>query len=317
MSGRIQGELVMDKATATKPATVVDADKLTVARPPDDLLFWIQQVVGNPEISVEKMQALRDMQVQMEDRRAEKEFDAALIDAQADVQMLKWDKVNTEKNSHSVSYPKIDRMLRPVRIKHGFTQSWDTELGPTPEIALLCCDLIHKGGHRRRYRTPMPIDGQGPKGGGVMTKPQAVNAGTSYGMRNLAKMIWNIPMLVDKDDTDGNDPKAIAVITEAQVKELDALIVELAANKAAFLKTMQVEKLEDIRVTEFQRAKGALEARRGVVINATKVADLRALLEEVKVQEIALTKELRVSRIEDIKVGDYTKAVKWVEGKRK
>lgn len=158
-----------------------------------DFLSLIEKVVSNPEISVEKMQALLDMQLQMEDRRAAAEFDTAMIKAQKEVEALPWDKRGD--NNRYVSYPKIEKMLRPVREKHGFVQSYDTEVSPAPGQMIFCCDVSHEAGHTKRYRLPMSIDGQGPKGGGVMTGAQAVGNGTSYAMRYLDKMIWNIPML--------------------------------------------------------------------------------------------------------------------------
>lgn len=224
------------------------------------LIDLIEKVVTNPEVSVEKIKALMDMQLLLEDRQAEKAFDAAMIEAQDDVQALAWDKVNREKDSRNVSYPKIDKMLRPVRKKHGFTMSWDTEPGPSVDIAILCCDVSHKGGHRRRYRTPMPIDGQGPKGGGVMTKPQAVNSGTSYGMRNLAKMIWNIPMLVDKEDTDGNAP--YETITEQQAADLRALAEETKSDIKKFCEYYKIDSLESLPASSYPSAVKAFEKKR-------------------------------------------------------
>lgn len=230
-------------------------------------LELIEKVITSPDVPVEKIKALMDMQLLLEDRQAEKEFDAALIDAQTEVETLKWDKVNPEKNSRNVSYPKIDKMLRPIRIKHGFTQSWDTESGPTPDMVMFCCDVVHIGGHKRRYRTPMPIDGTGPKGGGVMTKSQAVNSGTSYGMRNLAKMIWNIPMLVDKDDTDGN--AEYEKINKTQVADLRALADEAkkpgettADVLKGFCNYFKIEKLEDLHVADFKSAVTSLTKRK-------------------------------------------------------
>jgi len=223
-------------------------------------LDLIRQVVTNPEVPVEKIKALMDMQLLLEDRQSEKEFDAAMIDAQADVQALKWDKINREKNSRHASYPKIDAMLRPVRIKHGFGMSWDTEPGNTPDMAMLCCDVSHTSGHRRRYRTPMPIDGSGPKGGGVMTKSQAVNSGTSYGMRNLAKMIFNIPILVDAEDTDGNVP--VQVISEDQLVNLKALAEEVGADIPKFCQYFKIDKIENLPASLYQSAIKAFEKKR-------------------------------------------------------
>jgi len=99
----------------------------------------------------------------------------------------------------------------------------------------------------------MPIDGQGPKGGGVMTKPQAVNAGTSYGMRNLDKMIWNIPMLVDRDDVDGNDLSDS--ITEKQAADLRAKCQEVDAEQEKRLcKYYKCESLAEFPAKKYQDA---------------------------------------------------------------
>lgn len=233
----------------------------------DPYLDLIREVTTNPEMSAEKLKILVDMRVQLEDRQAEKEFDAAMFAAQQDVQALAWDKINSEKGSRNVSYPKIDKMLKPVRVKHGFTMSWDTEPGQTLDMAILCCDVMHVGGHRRRYRTPMPIDGQGPKGGGVMTKSQAVNSGTSYGMRNLAKMIFNIPMLVDKEDKDGNEPyEAISKEQYATLETLADEVKKKGETKAdvikAFCSYIKIDDLKNLPATSYKTAVSAFEKRR-------------------------------------------------------
>ena len=107
-----------------------------------------------------------------------------------------------------VSYPTIDAMLKPIREKYGFSESFGVEPGIAgPNLMMMYSDVTHKdktGSHRRRFHLPMSISGEGPKGGGVMTGAQAVGNGTSYGMRYLEKLIRKIPMLVDKDDNDGN-----------------------------------------------------------------------------------------------------------------
>lgn len=221
-------------------------------------LELIEKVVSNPDISVEKMQVLLGMQLQMEDRRAAAEFDAAMILAQKEVEALPWDKKGD--NNRYVSYPKIEKMLRPVREKHGFVQSYDTEVSPVAGQMIFCCDVSHSGGHTKRYRLPMSIDGQGPKGGGVMTGAQAVGNGTSYAMRYLDKMIWNIPMLVDKDDNDG--AKIEPNITEDQVATLQSLIDEVKADKPKFLKYMKVGNLASITAPKYKDAVAALEKKR-------------------------------------------------------
>lgn len=226
----------------------------------NQLLDLIVTVVSNPDVSVEKIEALWTMQKQMEAKRAEDAFKAALLSAQDEVQALAWDKINTERNSRNVGYPKIERMIKPIRQKYGFTESFDTEDHPSPDMMYFCCDLTHKDGHEKRYRLPMPIDPAGPKGGGVMTKPQAVSSGVSYGMRNLAKMIWNIPMLVDKDDTDGNPP--YDTISKEQAADLRALADETKTDLKKFCEYYKIDSIENLPASSYPSAVKAFEKKR-------------------------------------------------------
>lgn len=231
----------------------------------NDFLSLIEKVVSNPEISVEKMQALLDMQLQMEDRRAASAFDAAMIQAQREVEALKWDKKGD--NNRYASYPRIEKMIRPVREKHGFTQSYDTEISPVAGQMIFCCDVSHEGGHTKRYRLPMSIDGQGPKGGGVMTGAQAVGNGTSYAMRYLDKMIWNIPMLVDKDDNDGAEqyekikPKQAADLRALadEAKRPDEKVKDVLQG---FCEYFKIDKIENLPASMFESAVTAFQKRR-------------------------------------------------------
>lgn len=226
----------------------------------------LREVINNPEVPVEKVQALYAMQRQMEQDKAEREYDAAMIEAQTEIQALKWDKKGDNANVY-VKYPTIEKMLRPIREKYGFSANFDTEPGPTADQMNICMDVAHKGGHRRRYRLPMGIDGQGPKGGGVMTKPQAVGNGTSYGMRYLAKLVWNIPMLVDKDDNDG--AATVDRINPKQLADLKALADETKRPNETLAKVIKnlcyvynVDKIEDMPSSVYQGAINALGAKR-------------------------------------------------------
>lgn len=226
----------------------------------DPYLDLIREVTGNPELSAEKLKILVDMRLLLEDREAERLFKAAMLAAQKEVVALKWDKVNPEKNSRYASYPKIEAMLRPIREKYGFVQSYDTEHSDAPDQMIFCCDVTHEGGHTKRYRLPMSISGLGAKGGGVMSGAQAVGNGVSYGMRNLEKIIWNIPMLVDKDDNDGNVPREL--ITANQVADLKALAEEVGADIPAYLKYMKLDALENMPASFYANAVKALEKKR-------------------------------------------------------
>lgn len=282
-----------------------------IAKREDPYLSLIQEVTANPDLSAEKLKILVDMRLLLEDREAEKKFKAAMSRARKQIKALAWDKKGD--NNRYVSYPKIEAMLEPIRDEHGFTQSFDTEVSSVPGQMIFCCDVFHDGGYTKRYRLPMSIDGQGPKGGGVMTGAQAVGNGTSYAMRYLQKMIWNIPMLVDKDDTDGNVP--LATINKQQLSALQKLVKDTKTNVAKFCEYLRVEKLEDLPADKFKDATAALEKKRARV-SESQAADLTALAEEVKADVPAFCKEFGVKAVANIPASRYEDAVKSLEAKR-
>lgn len=234
----------------------------------DPYLELIREVTVNTDMSAEKLKILVDMRLLLEDREAEKEFKSAMLAAQKEVKALKWDKINPEKNSRYASYPKIEEMLCPIREKHGFVQSFDSEPSDASDQMIFCCDVTHEAGFTKRYRLPMSTSGLGAKGGGVMSGAQAIGNGVSYGMRNIQKMIWNIPMLVDKDDKDGNPPPA-KTITASQVADLRAMADEATKEGEtgadvvkAFIDYMKIDKLENLPAAMYKSAVTAFTKRK-------------------------------------------------------
>lgn len=313
---------------ATEPET------LALERPqqPDEFLALIEKVVMNPEVDAEKLKVIVGLKLQLEDRAAEKAFDAAMQEAQKEVQALKWDKVNPEKNSRYASYPKIDAMLKPIREKYGFSESFGVEPElPVPNIMMMYSDVTHKdenGSHRRRYHLPMSISGEGPKGGGVMTAAQAVGNGSSLGMRYLEKLIWKIPMLVDKDDNDGNAPKTN--ISESQANVLRDLFTRLPKDKQvdvlayftrAFEKNMTA--IEDVPASRYKHAETtiarALNAetaeRKPALISDIQITTLQEVIDSNSCKSEFLT-HFKVKRIGDLPASKYPEALKWAKEQR-
>jgi hypothetical protein len=123
--------------------------------------------------------------------------------AQGDMRQVATDANNPQTRSRYATYAAIDAALRPVYTQHGFSISFGTGDAPEGYVRVVAY-VSHVGGHTRQYKADMPADGKGAKGGDVMTKTHAFGAGTSYGMRYLLKMIFNVA--IGEYDLDGNDP---------------------------------------------------------------------------------------------------------------
>lgn len=168
------------------------------------LIAAIQSAASNPEVDVEKMERLWAMREKMEAKNAEVEFNAAMSRIQANMGRISADATNPQTRSQYATYAALDRALRPMYTREGLSLSFSTEEAPEGSVGMVCY-VSHAMGHTRTYRAQVPSDGKGAKGNDVMTKTHAFGSGTSYGMRYLLKMIFNVAIGEDDDDGNGAD----------------------------------------------------------------------------------------------------------------
>lgn len=147
--------------------------------------------------------------------------------------------------SHHGKYARledIDRAIRPIISKEGFSLSFDTQ--PVGNNIRVICKLSHKEGHEEVKQLDLPIDTSGSKNGA-----QAVKSTVSYGRRILTQMFFNL--IEEGEDTDG---EIKAPLTAEQASALNNLIKTKGAPMHRFLKHMKVEKIEDILQRDYQHA---------------------------------------------------------------
>lgn len=147
---------------------------------------------------IERLAALQEKALA---REAEIDFNEAMNRVQQEIKRVAPDLDNTQTSSRYASYAAIDRKIRPIYSREGFSLSFDTADCPKPEHVRVVC-YVSLRAHVRRYQIDMAADGKGPKGGDVMTKTHAEGSAMSYGMRYLVKGIFNIA--VGEEDNDGN-----------------------------------------------------------------------------------------------------------------
>lgn len=223
------------------------------------ILAVIERAARSADVDVEKMERLFALQERFLAKQAEAEFNAAMSRVQAAVGRVAANKRNDQTKSRYADYAAIDRVCRPIYVNEGFSVSFGTEESTKAECIRVLAYVSHRAGHTRTYHVDMPADGKGAKGGDVMTKTHATGSATAYGMRYLLKMIWNIA--IGDDDNDGNGSGADS-IGPGQAADIEALITEVGANRAMFLRFMQVDRIEDISLSQYRKAIAALEAKR-------------------------------------------------------
>lgn len=226
---------------------------------PTSLLQIISRAASDPTVDVDKMERLMAMHERIVARQAEASFNAAMEACQAEMQPISADATNPQTRSKYATYGKLDRALRPIYTRHGFSLSFSDGETTKPDHVRVLALVRHKAGFRETHFKDMPADGKGAKGGDVMTKTHAAGAAQQYGMRYLLKGIFNVA--IGENDRDGNDPNE-PTLNEQQIADLNALITEVKADKARFLKHLKVDSLDQILAKNYSTVVKMLEAKR-------------------------------------------------------
>ena len=200
-------------------ARSADIQQLPVQSESAAVISMIERAARDPSVDIDKLKQLMTMRQEIEAAAAEKTFNISMRAAQAEMGRVRADATNKQTSSKYATYAAMDRVLRPIYVKHGFSLSFDEADSPKPDHIRVLCYVSHEGGHTRTYHKDMPADGKGAKGGDVMTKTHAAGAAASYGMRYLLKGIFNIA--IGEDDQDGNMPLDNSAISDEQIAMIE------------------------------------------------------------------------------------------------
>lgn len=171
-------------------------------------LNLIRELAVNPNVDPDKLSKILDLQERIMDKNAEQQFNDAMHKAQQEMSFIRTDQKNKDKGNVYASYKALDRHIRPIYTKHGFSVSFDTgpgkpEYGPIRdgEIRILM-DIAHSAGWKVQKHTDIPVETTGAQGAKMMTKTHATGSGMSYGKRYL--LIFGFNLAVGEEDDDGN-----------------------------------------------------------------------------------------------------------------
>lgn len=251
-------QLALDRAEET-PAPEPRQSLPVVVSDAASLMAVISRAASDPATDVDKLERLLGMYERITARSAEQSYHDAMSAAQAEMRPIAADANNPQTKSKYASFVALDRALRPIYTKHGFSLSFDTGDGAPPEHVRVVCKVSHREGHTERPRIDMPADGKGAKGGDVMTKTHATGAAMTYGQRYLLKMIFNIAV---GDDDDGNGNGGVSdlsgLITDAQRDALNILADQAGCDKRHFCEWLGVESFAALPARDYRKAENAL-----------------------------------------------------------
>lgn len=212
-------------------------------------------------ITMENAAVIKEMlaiQERMEDRQAEREFAAAFVALQSELNPVSASKEVPNNDGSTrykfAPYDEIMAAVRPLLLKHGFTVTFSMSF--SDGRISQACTLQHIGGHKQTNSFAVRI-GKGPPGS---SEAQGDGAASTYAKRFALTNALNITV---ETDTDGAGPRAEGEpISKDKLQYIRELVRETNSDEVRFLALAGVKTYEEITVGSYSVLVRALLAKR-------------------------------------------------------
>lgn len=228
------------------------------------LIAMIERAARDPSVDIDKMERLFQMKERMDAMSAKSAYLSALSDMQPDLPVIeKLGKIErgkhkqtgeAQKSSPYARFEDVVEAIRPVLAKHGFSLSFRIDMTSEPGRLKTTGVLGHRAGHSEETSISLPIDDSGGK-----NNVQGWGSTASYGKRYTSFALLNI--VARGEDDDGKAAGAGTTISQEQEDALRDKIEAVEADLPAFCKYFKVDKISDMKASDYERAMTALEKR--------------------------------------------------------
>lgn len=208
----------------------------------------IEKLASNPDVSLEKLEAILSMQENQVNKDNVAAFNKAFSALQCELPEI--EEKTKGHNYKYAAFEDINRIVKPILKKHGFALSFRTD-HKEKEVAVTAI-LMHESGHNEQTTIMLPHENSGSKNG-----VQAVGSTVSYGKRYTMLSILNISTC--GEDTDGVGDM---FISEDLVLDLQERLAEVDADIKAFCKHMKVNSLAQIKNSDYAKALNLINAKK-------------------------------------------------------
>nr|WP_299379727.1 ERF family protein [uncultured Halomonas sp.] len=209
----------------------------------------IERAALNPEVDIDKMERLLQMQERVLDRQALMAYSAAMAAMQTELPSIA--ERGKGNNGHYATLEDIVDTVRPILQRHGFAVSFRIV---TQERGIEVTGvLMHRDGHREETSMLLPADVSGNK-----NAVQAFGSSTSYGKRYVLCALLNITTR-DQDDN-GHAAAPVKRVTSFQAGQIKQLITACpsATQEWFFGKYGEVEQVPR---SDFDKLRASLHKR--------------------------------------------------------
>lgn len=232
----------------------------------DGILSVIARAAADPNVDIDKLERLLEMQERVLARDAKAEYMAALAEMQPKLPVIGErggikDRGGNIQSTYAL-WEDINEAIKPVLAEHRFALSFKTRREASEIIVTGI--LSHAGGHSEQTELSLPSDTSGSK-----NAVQAVGSSTSYGKRYTASALLNLTSRGEDDDGQKGGNHAI---DEAQYAMLVTLLETYGASTKRFLDKFKIKTVNDLPASKYDEAVQALHAHHAAKLARAKEA---------------------------------------------
>ena len=198
---------------STEIAHRQEASPVATASEATAIIQVIERAAMNPDVDIDKMERLLQMQERVLDRQAAADYSAAMAAMQTDIPSIA-ERGKTNNGRYATLEDIVDT-VRPIMQRHGFAVSFRVKtIERGVEVTGV---LMHRGGHREETTMLLPADTSGSK-----NAVQAFGSSVSYGKRYVLCSLLNIT--TRGEDDDGNAAAPVKTVTAFQAGKLAQVV---------------------------------------------------------------------------------------------
>ena len=234
-------------------AVIQDDSQLPQVQPAQTLMMVIEKVAAMPEMDMDRIERLFEMNERMIDRQAETEYNAAMSRAQGAMQSVATNKQNDHTKSGFANLEAVHTVCKPIWTQHGFSVSSTLKPSDKPNYTLVACEVRHSSGFKQVFENDWPLDLAGAQGKTNKTAIQAMGSTATYARRYTELMIFDIA--IKHEDQDGNRPKdnpASQALNKSQIDNLRKAMVVANVTDDYVCQKAQISCVEELQQGRLQ-----------------------------------------------------------------
>jgi hypothetical protein len=235
-----------------------ELDQAALSDPTSRALVMLQRGGADPETLGKYM----DLQERWEANKSRQAFAEAMTKAQAEMPTVVKDRENTHTRSLYASLETVQRAIKPVYLRNGFTITFSEGEPPRDGWVRVLAQVRHIGGHVETFHRDGPMDNLGPQGKPTKSELHGVASSVTYLTRHLLCGIFGVTVANEDNDGGGVEP----TITEEQAIKLGEMFEGFEnpdEERSRFLSHFKYDDFRSVPAGRYESAVSAVKKKLG------------------------------------------------------